>query len=124
MLQGNEELINAEVARYGGEPAHGVADIKTVFGPIRDKLNEADRAYDDYIRGNIPEAGMFVLENVVRLEDEARAIAKRQAAWYPILADPTLNLRLLVKADDRQLQTCSRTRPPTGSGTSPRRGRT
>jgi hypothetical protein len=106
MLRENEELVRAEARRYGGGggPGGGVSELKQQLGPLRAKVEEAEKSSQQIAEAIAMSGGEPINTEDPRLEAEARAIARGMAARFPILADPKLDLHQLVRADDRQLQ--------------------
>jgi hypothetical protein len=106
MLQENEDLVNAESKRYGEGTGGDLAALKGALGPLKAKLDEADKVAMEAEQYSSPmgDPNLALSAEAEGLHKEARALAQGLAMRFPIMADPTLDLRALVVADDARLK--------------------
>jgi uncharacterized protein DUF4157 len=109
ILRENEALIEGESQRYGGVASTNgsLAELKASLAPARAKYEAADRLppvtrteHDGLARSVVWDISPEASRQYAQAEELGRSLAPR----FPVLADPKLNIRALVSADDEKLQ--------------------
>lgn len=109
ILGENEALIEGESKRYGGAATANsdLSALRAALAPAKEKFDAAARIpavakseHDGLARAVV----YYPAPEAYSLYQQGEQIARAMSPRFPILADPDLNIRALVAADDETLQ--------------------